>query len=74
MKKPRQVSVELNKEQKKHKTIYYGPQSAGINVQSSQIESTPKGQLILKANFKVFIWTKKLTKYFSISALASKNP
>ena len=29
-----------------------------------------KGQLILKANFEIFIWTKKWTKYFSISALA----
>ena len=33
-----------------------------------------KGQLISKANFKVFIWTKKRMKYFCISALASKNP
>ena len=34
-----------------------------------------KGQLILKVNFKVFIWIKKTTKkYFCISALASKNP
>ena len=30
-----------------------------------------KGQLISKANIKVFIWTKKRTKYFCISALAS---
>ena len=32
-----------------------------------------KGQLISKANIKVFIWTKKQTKYFCISALASKS-
>ena len=30
-------------------------------------------QLILKANFKVFIWTKKQTKIFCISALAYKK-
>ena len=30
-----------------------------------------KGQLISKASFKVFIWTKK---HFCFSALASKNP
>ena len=29
-----------------------------------------KGQLISKANFEVFIWTKNERKYFSISALA----
>ena len=34
----------------------------------------PKGQLILKANFKAFIWTKNQRKYFCVSALASKNP
>ena len=32
---------------------------------------TLKGQLISKANFKVVIGTKKQTKYFCISALAS---
>ena len=32
-----------------------------------------KGQLISKANLKVFILTKKRIKYFCISALASKN-
>ena len=31
-----------------------------------------KGQLISKANFEVFIWTKNERKYFCISALASK--
>ena len=31
-----------------------------------------KGQLISKANSKLFIWTKKQRKYFCISALASK--
>ena len=31
-----------------------------------------KGQLISKANFKVFVWTKKRTIFFCISALASK--
>ena len=31
--------------------------------------STTKGQIILKANFEVFIWTKNERKYFSISAL-----
>ena len=36
----------------------------------AQLDS--KGQLISKANFEVFIWTKKRTKYFYISALASK--
>ena len=35
---------------------------------------TGKGQLISKANFRVFIWTIKQQKYFWISALASKNP
>ena len=29
----------------------------------------PKGHLISKANFEVFIWTKNRSKYFSISAL-----
>ena len=33
-----------------------------------------KGQLITKANSKIFIWTKKSTIFFCISALASKNP
>ena len=33
-----------------------------------------KGQLISKANFKFFIWTKNQWKYFCISALASKHP
>ena len=32
-----------------------------------------KGQLISKANFKVFIWTKNQRKYFLISVLASKS-
>ena len=31
-----------------------------------------KGQLVLKANFEVFIWTKKWTKIFCISTLTSK--
>ena len=31
-----------------------------------------KGQLISKAHFEVFIWTKNQRKYFCISALASK--
>ena len=33
-----------------------------------------KGQLISNANLKIFIWTKKLTIFFCISALTSKNP
>ena len=32
-----------------------------------------KGQLIPKANFEVFIWTKKQQKYFCTSALAFKS-
>ena len=32
-----------------------------------------KDQLISKANFEVFIWSKNWTKYFCISALASKK-
>ena len=32
-----------------------------------------KGQLISKANSKVFIWTKNQRKYFCISGLASKS-
>ena len=32
-----------------------------------------KGQLISKANFEVFIWTKNQRKYFCISAQASKR-
>ena len=32
----------------------------------------PKGQLISKANFEVFIWTKNEQNYFFIFALASK--
>ena len=32
-------------------------------------EELTKGQLISKANFEVFIWTKNERKYFSISAL-----
>ena len=31
-----------------------------------------KGQLISKANFEIFIWTKNERKYFCISAIASK--
>jgi hypothetical protein len=36
------------------------------------ISFVTKGQLILKANFEVFIGTKNQRKYFCISALASK--
>ena len=32
-----------------------------------------KGQLILKANSKLCLWTKKQRKYFCISALAKKK-
>ena len=39
----------------------------------SRLESLTKGQLISKANFKVFIWTKKQWKYFCISAQAFKS-
>ena len=43
-------------------------------IKLSDYKLNTKGQLISKANFKVFIWTKKRTKYFCISALASKKP
>ena len=36
------------------------------------LKDATKGQLISKANFKVFIWTKTQRKYFCISAQASK--
>ena len=32
-------------------------------------QASTKGQIISKANFDVFIWTKNERKYFSISAL-----
>ena len=38
------------------------------------LNSFTKGQLISKANSKLFTWTKNQRKYFCISALASKNP
>ena len=44
-----------------------------VNVLVSLV-APAKGQLISKANSKLFIWTKNQRKYFCISALASKNP
>ena len=42
-----------------------------FNIWKTYIASrSAKGQLILKANSTVFIWTKNWTKYFCISALA----
>ena len=40
---------------------------------SSAMQTGAKGQLILKANSNLFIWTKNQHKYFCISALASKS-
>jgi hypothetical protein len=37
------------------------------------LDSIAKGQLISKANSKLFIWTQKPTIFFCISALASKS-
>ena len=44
-----------------------------VCIHSSGDRFSAKGQLILKANCKVFIWTKNQWKYFCISALASKR-
>ena len=49
------------------------PRSNNDAADPSFIYSSSEGQLISKANFKAFIWTKKTTKLFCISVLASKN-
>ena len=53
-------------------TVLWGYSQRGCDERSASnliFRNCAKGQLISKANFEVFIWTKK--RNFSISALAS---
>ena len=47
-----------------------GPYKEKISYRTAEA----KGQLISKANFKLFIWTKKLTKIFLYFCPRSKKP
>ena len=46
------IGKSLQKEQNSTNLLYYDPQSAGINVQSSQSESTPRRLTLLEIEFQ----------------------